>query len=125
MVILGEDETGEWRDLQGVALRTTKDIHTEEEVYISYGEIDTWKKVFTCDCYKCSGRCNSQPPSPTTHYTWFQSIKNVLNPSSQLKYNDIETNLKKDHVTLCHDTARQGKQPKPSHAAKPQEICIQ
>jgi hypothetical protein len=34
MVILRENETGEWRDLQGVALRATKDIHAEEEVYI-------------------------------------------------------------------------------------------
>jgi hypothetical protein len=125
MVILEEDEAGEWRDLQGIALRATKDIYTEEEVYISYGEIDTWKKVFTCVCCKCSGRCNSQLPSPTAHYTWLQSIKNALNPSPQLKYNDIEANLKKDHVTLYHDTARQGKQPKPSRAAKPQEICIQ
>jgi hypothetical protein len=125
MVILREDETGEWRDLQGVALRATKDIHTEEEVYISYGEIETWKKVFTCACCKCSGRCNSQPPSPNAHYTWIQNIKNALNPSPQLKYNDIETKLKNDHVTLCHSIARQGKQSKPSHAAKPHEIYIQ
>jgi hypothetical protein len=125
MVILEENETEEWRDLQGVALRATKDIHTEEEVYISYGEIDTWKKVFTCVCCKCSGRCNSQPPSPTAHDTWLQSIKNALNPSPQLQYNDIETNLKNDHVTLHHSIARQGKQSKPSRTAKPQEICIQ
>jgi hypothetical protein len=123
MVILRENETGEWCDLQGVALRATKDIHTEEEVYISYGEIDTWKKVFTCVCCKCSGHCNSQPPSPTAHDTWLQSIKNALNPSPQLQYNDIETNLKNDHVTLHHSIARQGKQPKPIRAAKPQKYA--
>jgi hypothetical protein len=31
MIILREDKTGtEWRDLQGVALRATRDIHAEE-----------------------------------------------------------------------------------------------
>ena len=49
MIILREDDrTGEWRNLQGVALRATRDIQTKEEIFISYGEIDTWKKVFTC-----------------------------------------------------------------------------
>ena len=125
MVILREDETGEWRDLQGVALRATKDIHTEEEIFISYGEIDTWKQVFTCTCCKCSGRCDPQPPAPTAHRTWLQGIRNALNPSPQVEYSEIEANLKKDHITLFHDTARLGKQPRPSRAAKPQEICIQ
>jgi hypothetical protein len=125
MVILEENETEECRDLQGVALRATKDIHAEEEVYISYGEIDTWKQVFTCVCCKCSGRCNSQPPSPTVHGTWLQSIKKALNPSPQLPYKDIETSLKNDHVTLHHSIARQGIHPKPSRATNPHEICIQ
>jgi hypothetical protein len=125
MVILEENETEEWRDLQGVALRSTKEIQAEEEIFISYGEIDTWKQVFTCACCKCSGRCNSQPPSPTAHDTWLQSIKSALNPSPQIRYKDIETNLKKDHVALHHSITRQGKQPKASRAAKPKEICIQ
>ena len=126
MVILKEDDkTGEWRDLQGVALRAKRDIQTDEEIFISYGEIDTWKKVFTCACCKCSDLCDPQPPPPTVHRTWLQGIRNALNPSPQGEYSEIEANLKKDHVTLFHDTARQGKQARTSRAAKPQEICIQ
>ena len=126
MIILREDKTGkEWRDLQGVALRATKDIHTEEEIFISYGEIATWKKVFTCTCCKCSGRCDPPPPSPTAHRTWLMRIRNSLNPSPEVEYSEIEANLKQDHATLFHDTARQGKQPRPSCGTKPQEICIQ
>jgi hypothetical protein len=126
MVILREDKTGkEWRDLQGVALRATKDIHTEEEIFISYGEIATWKKVFTCTCCKCSGRCDPQPPPITAHCTWIMRIRNSHNPSPEVAYREIEANLKRDHATLFHEAARPGKQPRPSCGTKPQEICIQ
>ena len=106
MVILREDETGEWRDLQGAALRATRDIHLEEEIFISYGEIDTWKSVFTCTCCKCSGRCDPQPPSPTAHSTWLHNISNALNPLPHAEYSIIEANLKKDHVALFHDSTQ-------------------
>ena len=124
MVILREDDAGEWRDLQGVALRATRDISTEEEIFISYGEIDTWKKVFTCACCKCSGRCDPQPPPPTANQ-WPQSIRSASNLSPNVKYSELETDLKKDHITLFHSSLKQGKQPKPNRTAKPGEICVQ